>query len=119
MNGLATRNKLHAVNHHRDDVINGPDNFGLPKPPQDPHDVEARKWFRATLIALVVAGFAIIFMPDGIRKKLNAWAGTPTAEQTAHYGGMDKRTCTNDWHERCLVCEHHLATGEYVRSAHC
>ena len=130
--GLATKNLLHSLNHHRDDALpaecaandqlpdslNGPNAFGLPlKEIVSPHDVEARKWFRRALITLCVCGFLLIFIPDGIRKRLNAWAGTPTAAQPL--ANEISMLCKNDWHERCLVCTHLDASGQRVQSTHC
>lgn len=118
-NGLATRNLLKEINDHPedDDVFLGPESWGLPRPdPVDPHDVEGRKWLRRMLIALTIAGFLIICMPDFIRARLNLWAGTPTP---AVHKTAATIQCTNDWVERCLVCEHHLATGEIVKATHC
>ena len=36
-----------------------------PPAPQDPHDVESRKWFRRIMITLCVLGFTVILLPDG------------------------------------------------------
>ncbi len=134
MNGLATRARLKKALHPdiHGDVSLPPDHslaprnvpaidhrhFGLP-PLRSPHDVEARIWFRRTMIALCIAGFAIIFMPDALRHQLNAWFGTPTKAQPAAHDGVNTRLCVNDFHERCLVCTHLDATGNRVKSTHC
>lgn len=120
-NGYATQQLLKTINHHHhhrdDEVVLGPESFGLPRPDRiDPHDVEGRKWFRRCLITLCIVGFAIVFMPDFVRARLNTWAGTPTSSRPTQSASLN---CTNDWSERCLVCQHLLATGEYVKTTHC
>ena len=47
-----------------------PESYGLPKPLRDPHDVEGRKWFRRALIALCIAGYIMILMPQELRGHL-------------------------------------------------
>ncbi|HKQ24124.1 MAG TPA: hypothetical protein VJT81_06745 [Burkholderiales bacterium] len=70
----------------KEEVVLGPESVGLPnlRPPQDPHDVEGRKWFRRALITVCVWGFVMIFMPEDLRQRLN---NTSTASPT---WGMNK-----------------------------
>lgn len=117
--GLATKMLLEQLTREQEEVALGPESFGLQfKRLPDPHDVEGRKWLRRALITLCAIAFVLVFMPDSIRVRLNAWVGTPVAARAAHAPVVT--VCKADWRERgCLVCEHRAGNRTVVKSTHC
>lgn len=48
------------------DRLLDPQAWDVPHAPRDPHDVEGRRWFRRALVAVCVAGYALLILgPPG------------------------------------------------------
>lgn len=145
MNGLATRRALHEAIHG--DVPNVPsaerrnsmlvghrygDDEDIPEPafnpcayglgtPMEAARIRAiRRENRFLRVARMAIAIAIV---GGVILAGNSFLNWHSAPATTHYqlrqAGVDVRDCHNDWHEGCLVCEHHLASGDLVKSTHC
>ena len=61
-----------------------------PKQQHDPHDVEGRKWFRRMLIAVCIAGYAIILLQSALGARL----GIRHAVMTEHELAAMREGCT-------------------------
>lgn len=155
--GLATRNKLRTVNHHRDDVtaiaiataedddyafrcgrasdklkaidITFPDrpfmpNFGLSGNLGTPAEVDRtqenrieagwKKVFRVGVAIALALGALLLLGGPSLKQPR-----PPITSAPRHTPAIDTRLCTNDWHERCLVCTHVDSSGRRVQSSHC
>ena len=52
-----------------------------PRQPRDPHDVEGRKWFRRMLIAVCIAGYAMLILQSALGVRLGVQLGAMTEHQ--------------------------------------